>query len=1056
MSTSTSTIPPPAPLKLGSEIAAEWERFRSEWTNYEIAIELDTGNAKKRAAVFLACVGSSAHGVFRTFRFDDADDRNDVTKIIEAFDRYCLGEANVTYERYVFHQRVQSVDESIDEFVADLRKLAKTCQFEQLEDSLIRDRLVVGIRDDSTRRRLLQQKKLSLTDAIDSCKASEATSRRLRIMGAAGPAEIDALRPSKSSSSSSSHRWRSSSDQQHRAPSNYGRRCIYCDRQHGGPKESCPAYGQTCRKCNKHNHFATVCRSTVSQRQVCEIESEELLTLGNGDNIRAYCHLNVNERSVYFMLDCGATVNVLPYIDASAVNPHLSALRPADRRLTMYDGTELKTLGMLTAAVEHPVTGKRKRMDFYVAATHDRAVLGISACKDMDLLFINEPNICSVRSKPTAATTRKASALTVAIAGQPLTKEIIIEHYADLFTGVGRLDGDVHLEIDRTVAPVQMPPRRLPIAIKDKVKQELDRMCKDDIIEPVTEPSEWASALLVVNKPDGSLRICIDPKFLNSALRRSVYMMPTIDDILPQLNNAKIFSVADARQGFNHLVLSTESSKLTTFATPFGRYRWRRLCFGISPAPEIFQARMHQLLEGLKGVACIADDILVYGCGDTIEEAQVDHDDNMIALLNRCRLRDLHLNKRKLQVNLKTTTFMGHELTKDGLRPDRRKIKAVTDMPPPADRPALMRLLGMATYLAKFVRNFSDVTAALRELLSKDVDYKWDDVIHGTALRQLKTMLAESPVLQYYDVAKPVVIQCDASSFGLGACILQNGRAVEFASRTMTTSERDSFAQIEKESLAIVFALDRFHSYVYGRHVTIETDHKPLIAIVKKSLASAPKRLQRMLLRLQKYNFTLVYRPGTQLVIADTLSRAPLEERTPTEFNEDISALADAEQQQALRMVASGTTIELLKASAAADIQYQLLRRQIAIGWPPVSADVPGAIKEFATVADELIESEGLVFKGDRVVVPRDARAEILRRLHSSHIGVNACIRRARESVFYPGITADIKRIVSACTICAESQAATQKEPLIPHVTPSRQWDAWVWIYLRCANKIIC
>jgi len=186
----------------------------------------------------------------------------------------------------------------------------------------------------------------------------------------------------------------------------------------------------------------------------------------------------------------------------------------------------------------------------------------------------------------------------------------------------------------------------------------------------------------------------------------------------------------------------------------------------------------------------------------------------------------------------------------------------------------------------------------------------------------------------------------------------------------MTATERHSYAQIEKEMLAIVFAMDRFHTYVYGRHVTIETDHKPLITIVKKSLASAPKRLQRMLLRVQKYNYTLKFRPGSQLLIADTLSRAPLDERTPTDFTEEIAALADAEQQQTLRMVASKATIDLIKQAAATDDQYQLLRRQIAVGWPNSLAELQPPLHEFSTFADELVESDGLVFKGQRVVVP--------------------------------------------------------------------------------------
>ena len=173
-----------------------------------------------------------------------------------------------------------------------------------------------------------------------------------------------------------------------------------------------------------------------------------------------------------------------------------------------------------------------------------------------------------------------------------------------------------------------------------------------------------------------------------------------------------------------------------------------------------------------------------------------------------------------------------------------------------------------------------------------------------------------------------------------------------------------------------------------------------------------------MLLRVQKYNFTLKFRPGSQLLIADTLSRAPLDERTPTDFTEEIAALADAEQQRTLRMVTSKATIDLIKQAAATDDQYQLLRRQIAVGWPDSLAELPPPLHEFSTFADELVESDGLVFKGQRVVVPVDARAEILNRVHSSHTGDNGCIRRAKESVFYPGLTADIKRVVASCTVC--------------------------------------
>jgi len=1066
-------IPAPSPLKLGgSDIAADWERFKNEWNNYEIAIDLAEAPARKRAAVFLACVGTTAYGVFRTFQFDSDDDKHDVDKITEAFEKHCVGEANITYERYLFHQRVQKHGESFDDFLADLRKLVRTCDFADMKDSLIRDRIVIGIRDEPTRRRLLQVKKLALGDAIDMCRASEATARRLRVMGGTGSSDVEALSPSSSSPSRGRRRSKSQRRKPHttyRDPS-AGRRpnCRYCDRQHGGQKESCPAYGQRCRRCSKMNHFEKCCRSTPSSAgqskqhagssKVCQLEADELLSLHNADNKRAYCHLFVNDkRSVNFLVDCGSSVNLLPLSDAKAISANLSQLRPAATRLNMYDGTELKTRGMLTATVTHPITGKRSSMDFYVAETHNKAILGMEGCQEMELINVNFHNICAVdgnkqlpqspashsapqRLQHDARNNQQQQQSLAPSSEYPLSKATITDCYDDVFSGVGLFEGEVHLETDPGVPPVQMPPRKIPEPIKQQVKEELDDLCRAGIIEPVTEHTPWVSSLLVVTKSNGKPRICIDPRPLNKALKRSDFYMPTITDVLPKLAKAKTFSTVDCRHGFWGVKLDQESSLLTTFETPFQRYRWLRLPMGISPAPQIFQAKLQQALEGLKGVESIADDILVFGCGDTQEEADFDHDRNMIALLERCRERNIRLNGEKLQLRRPSTTYMGHELTSQGLRPDRRKIEAILDMPEPNDRPAVMRLLGMATYLSKFVPRFSEVTAPLRALLAKDTEFLWTDS-HRKALGDLKQLLVSAPTLGYYDVKGELRVQTDASQNGLGCVLICNGRPVEFASRAMTPTERDTYCQLEKEMLAICFAINRFHTYLYGTPFLVESDHKPLVSIHKKALAAAPRRLQRMLLTLQRYTYSVQYVPGTQLVLADTLSRAYLPRSSETDFSEQVAAIADAEQRNGLQMIASQATIEYIRCAAQADEQYQQLIRQIKLGWPDTPANVPTNLREYSTFCDELTECDGLVFKGNRVVIPQAARAEILNRVHSSHIGVNGCLRRAQEAVYYPGISADIKRTVAACQICESFQQAMQKEPLRSHAAPSRAWE---------------
>src|SRR6218665_2383164 len=340
-------------------------------------------------------------------------------------------------------------------------------------------------------------------------------------------------------------------------------------------------------------------------------------------------------------------------------------------------------------------------------------------------------------------------------------------------------------------------------------------------------------------------------------------------------------------------------------------------------------------------------------------------------------------------------------------------------MPPPTDRQGVLRLLGMATYLAKFCPQFSEITAPIRALLKGENEFCWQPDVQGKALDKLKALLIQAPILGFSDERKETRLKCDASEAGLGAVLMQYGRPVEYASRALTPTE-ERYAQIEKELLAICFAVERFHTYVYARHVTSETDHKPLIAIKKKPLSSAPRRLQRMLLRLQRYNYDLIFIPGSQVILADTLSRAypsSPSDAVGTEFPAEIASLTDEQQMADLTLVASDKTIRSLVAAAESDDDYQQLIKQINSGWPTSSADLPPGVKPFASFADELAVSGGLVFKGHRVVVPFPARDDILRRLRSSHIGINGCIRRAPETVVYPGINASITQLVSAPNI---------------------------------------
>lgn len=297
--------------------------------------------------------------------------------------------------------------------------------------------------------------------------------------------------------------------------------------------------------------------------------------------------------------------------------------------------------------------------------------------------------------------------------------------YHDVFNDpIESVLGEIHFELDPNITPVQCAPRNIPVALKARVKEELDRHIKVSNIAPVTEPTAWISNMVIVAKP-GKIRICIDPKPLNQALLRSHYHMPTLEDVLYKLPTAWLFTLADARDAFLQCKLDNASSRMTTFWTPWGRMRWLKLPFRVSVALEIYRRKQHEMPSGLAGIEPIAHDILVVGCGDTDAEAELDHDKNLSALVERCRAVELRLSERKLQFKLKAVHFHGHILSSEGLRIDPEKTRAVLEMPMPTDAKVVQRFIGFVTYLAKFLPKLSEVCEPLCRLLDKDVMRHW-------------------------------------------------------------------------------------------------------------------------------------------------------------------------------------------------------------------------------------------------------------------------------------------------------------------------------------------
>lgn len=356
----------------------------------------------------------------------------------------------------------------------------------------------------------------------------------------------------------------------------------------------------------------------------------------------------------------------------------------------------------------------------------------------------------------------------------------------------------------------------------------------------------------------------------------------------------------------------------------------------------------------------------------------------------------------------------------------------------PQSKDEVRRFLGMVTYLAKFIPKLSAISAPLRMLLEQKNEWMWLQQ-QEDCFQTLKNTLISEPVLRFYDPKRETRISADASQYGLGVVLLQlheeTWQPVAYASRSLTSAEVN-YAQIAKELLATTYACERFHQYVYRQIVEAETDHKPLVAIMSKPLTDCPMRIQRMLIRLQKYDVKMTYTPGKYMYTADTLSRAVDKQEKPgKEKCADIQAYVDMIMAS---LPASSKRTEQIRQETEKDETLKELKRMIKQGWPEYKSDCPLRVQDYWTCKTELSVVDNIVFKGNKFVIPSSMRKEMLQKIHVGHLGEEKCKRRAREVMYWPRMNQDIGHTTASCEVCLTYRSKQQAEPLMTYPVPDR------------------
>lgn len=1027
-------------------LAEKWTKWRQRFELYLLAIDATAKPDKVKVAMLLTSIGEAGMEVYNNFEWIQAhgeganavagEDKENLETVLAKFQNYCKRRDPQMMLRFQFWQHKRPEGQTFDQYLTELKTMATNCKFVENEN-MLRDKIAFSVTDERLKMKLLSEgADLTLTKVVNLCRLAESTRQEFQQMSNTEtvnfvkhktkkkvfnkkPQSTQQPATSQSGARYKSHK-QTSGDVATTKPKNPCRRC---GTVHG--YRECPAYGATCLKCSGKNHYAKYCKTKNRDVHAVNDESEDEFfihttthQIGVLGNDAWFSILHVAGHKIKFKLDTGATTNVLPlktFKKLSNVPPLISA----NTKLTAYGGGNIPHLGKAVLNVSSPITpscnSTPKSYEFYVTDHTSPPILGLQACNELGLVKKgNEENIYTFQGDKAGS----------------ITKDIILKDYADIFTGLGRFKTPYHIVLDPECTPVVHAPRRVPLSLHDRLKTRLQEMEEEGVICKVDQPTAWVSSLVIVEKKDSSLRLCLDPADLNKVIKREHFQIPSTEDITSKLGGKKLFTILDQKNSYWQVPLDSESSFLCTFNTPFGRYRFTRMPFGISSASEVLQKRNYSTFGDIPGVHILADDMIIAA------ENEAEHDATLIKVMNRAKEENVRFNPVKMQFKVKEVKYLGNIITAEGLKPDDTKIAAILKMPDPECKQDLQRALGMMNYLSQFIPNMSTITTPLRDLLKKDSQWQWFPE-HDKALHTLKQCLVKAPVLKFFEPkCKTTTIQCDASSTGLGACLLQEGHPIAYSSRSLTKCEQN-YAQIEKELLAICFATERFHQYVYGHTTIVHTDHKPLEAIIKKPLHKASPRLQLMLLRLLRYNIQLKYVPGKYMYIADTLSRAYTDIQSPTDDKEmDLRV-----HSLVTNLNMSDTKLSEVRAATESDSVLQEVRQLVKHGWPSHKRDIPQAASQFWPVKDEIHEIDTILYLGDRIIIPTSMRREMIQKIHQSHLGIEKCKSRAKSLLYWPQMSLDIEQAVNMCAICAKYRNNNVKEPLIPHVVPEGPWS---------------
>lgn len=1011
----------------------DWPTYKTRFSSWLLVNDVED-NAKQKAA-FIALLGGEAVSLLTNLCSPDKLEDKDYAALVQLMDEH-YGRKNEVAEAYVFDTRVQKPNESIPEFVLALKKLSIHCNFgptAQLKQKL-RNRLVAGVTSDTIRQALIREgpgltfdAAVTLATQMDDYQSSAMAQQSVQqpvsevnaVYQQGGP---KATRSQASSSTNPAPRLGPPSDRAKYTTSARGKRCWRCGKSNH-TADICRFKEATCHSCGLIGHIKPVCKKGGPSAQTNAVNSSEdsseqfdhvvanTLVVSHSQANNPYTvNVLVNNVSLSMEVDTGASISLIPY-DVYTHSFKGVKLYKSAVNFCSFTGDVVKCAGKMLVNVHH--YGQSKRLWLHVLYESRFSLLGRDWLQE---LRIDWQSIKTVSQE-------QVSGL-----DQMLSK------FSTVFEGQGLLKGSpAKLELVEGANPKRAKPYRVPIALQPTVDKELDRLVNEGILVPV-EHSDWATSLLFVPKPDGSVRPCGDFKAtVNPVLKDVAPPQINMDDILSDLAGNKFFSNLDFTQAYNQMPIDESSRELLTLVTHRGLFQYTRLPYGIKTAPSLWQKAVEKVLTGIDGIHIYYDDVLV--AGRTVEE----HNHRLELVFQRLLDHGLKLKRSKCSFLKSEVSYLGHVINEKGTRPIPAKIDCVLQTKTPTDKSKVRSYLGLLNFYRRYLPELASVVAPMSALLKNHAKFDWSDDVQAS-FDKSKELLRTSGLLAHFDPNLDVKLTCDASRVGIAAVLSHTvegvDRPIQFASQKLTSAQM-LYPQIEREGLAIVFGLEKFHHYLYGRKFVLVTDNQALSKIFApdKSLpVMTAERIQRWALKLSSYNYSVEWRRSAENQ-ADFLSRYPSQEN-PTDIVEDDRAFVFKIDN--LRLPISSTQVAR---ATSRDPLFSRVLRLITEGWPNKLCTADLDLWPFFNRKSELSVMSGVVMWGNRVVLPVSLQETVLQELHVGHLGMSKMKSVARSCVWWPGLDKDIEKTCRDCTACMTNSNDPQVVNHHPWLPTSRPYQ---------------